>query len=93
MQAARLDALYPNGVLTETRVDLVMNVIPKPKPADLLLAMRAVLQEANERGITTVFDAGLGMGIGFYEVVLMQALAKTPLMTARMGAALFGNND
>jgi predicted amidohydrolase YtcJ len=93
LQAAGLEATYPNGVLTETRVDLVMNAIPKPQPADLLLAMRAVLQEANKRGITTVFDAGLGMGIGFYEVVLMQALAKTPLMTARMGAALFGNND
>ena len=93
LMAANLEDSYPDGVLTETQVTLLMNAIPKPKPANLLLAMRSILQEANKRGITTVFDAGLGMGIGFYEVVLMQALAKTPLMTARMGAALFGNND
>ncbi|WP_431823943.1 amidohydrolase [Burkholderia sp. F1] len=93
LQAAGLQELYPGGVLTETQLTRMMGAMPPPKPVDLLFQIRRVLRDANKRGITTLFDAGLGAGRGFYEVVLMQALARTPWMTVRMGAALFGNND
>jgi predicted amidohydrolase YtcJ len=93
LKAAGIEDKYPGGVLTETRLDQVMSLIPRPKPLVLLKALRGVFREANRRGITTLFDAGLGIGLGIYEVVLMQALALTPLMTTRTGAALFGNND
>ncbi|KWE46266.1 amidohydrolase [Burkholderia ubonensis] len=93
LQAAGLEDRYPDGVLTETQLEQMMGAMPSPNPVDLLYQIRNVLREANERGITTLFDAGLGMAKGFYEVVLMQVLAKTPWMTVRMGAALFGNDD
>ncbi|MBN3771660.1 amidohydrolase [Burkholderia sp. Se-20378] len=93
LQAAGLQDSEPDGVLTESQVDLVMKCMPSPKPADLLVSIRDVLYDANKRGITTLFDAGLGMGMGYFEVVVMKALAQTPWMTVRLGAALFGNND
>ncbi|MBN3816395.1 amidohydrolase [Paraburkholderia sp. Se-20369] len=93
LKAANLEAGSNKGVLTETQVTLMTNTVPRAKPAELLVALRQVMSEANERGITTLFDAGVGMGLGFYEVVLLQALASTPWMTVRMGGALFGNNN
>ncbi|MBN3747439.1 amidohydrolase [Burkholderia sp. Se-20373] len=93
LQAAGLEESNADGVLTESQVGLVMKVMPPPKPVDLLYQIFEVMKDANKCGITTLFDAGLGMGIGFYEVVLMQTLAKTSLMPVRVGAALFGNND
>ncbi|VWD32399.1 amidohydrolase [Burkholderia lata] len=93
LKAAGLEDNKTKGVLTESQVGQVMKVMPPPKPADLLSQIFEVMKDANKRGITTLFDAGLGMGIGFYEVVLMQTLAKTGLMPVRVGAALFGNND
>ncbi|MEN2469563.1 amidohydrolase [Burkholderia sp. GS2Y] len=93
LQAANLEAKFPEGVLTESNVTQMTNTVPRPQPADLLIAMRKVMSTANQYGITTLFDAGVGMGLGFYEVVLLQALASTPWMTVRMGGALFGNND
>ncbi|PCE30088.1 amidohydrolase [Burkholderia ubonensis] len=93
LQAAGLQDDYPDGVLTESQLALLMGAMPPPKPADLFHQVREVLLNANKRGITTLFDAGLGAGKGFYEVILMQALARTPWMTVRMGAALFGNDD
>ncbi|VWB52726.1 amidohydrolase [Burkholderia lata] len=92
LKAAGLEDNKTKGVLTESQVVQVMKCMPQPKPVDLLSKIRDILHDANKRGITTLFDAGLGMGIGFYEVVLMQALAKTGLMTVRVGAALFGNS-
>ncbi|WP_423380225.1 amidohydrolase [Burkholderia sp. LMG 32019] len=93
LQAAGLEDSEHDGVLTESQVGEVMKCMPQPKPADLLGSIRKVLHDANSRGITTLFDAGLGMGMGYFEVVVMKALAKTPWMTVRLGAALFGNND
>lgn len=93
LKAAGLEDNETKGVLTEAQVGQMMKCMPQPKPVDLLGKIRDVLRDANRRGITTLFDAGLGMGIGFYEVVLMQALAKTGWMTVRLGAALYGNND
>ncbi|WP_446901278.1 amidohydrolase [Burkholderia sp. YIM B11467] len=93
LQAAGLENSFPKGVLTESQVTLMTNTVPRAQPADLLIAMRQVMSTANQYGITTLFDAGVGMGLGFYEVVLLQALASTPWMTVRMGGALFGNND
>ncbi|WP_321789756.1 amidohydrolase [Burkholderia pyrrocinia] len=93
LRAAGLEDSDSNSVLTESKVDQVMKCMPSPKPADLLSSIRKVLHDANQRGITTLFDAGLGMGMGYFEVVVMKALAKTPWMTVRLGAALFGNND
>ncbi|WP_321899187.1 amidohydrolase [Burkholderia cepacia] len=93
LKAAGLEASFPMGVLTESQVTLMTNTVPRPTPIALLSALRKVMSNANERGITTLFDAGVGMGLGFYEVVLLQALASTPWMTVRMGGALFGNND
>ncbi|WP_423367542.1 amidohydrolase [Burkholderia sp. LMG 32019] len=93
LRAAGLEDREHDGVLTESQVGEVMKCMPQPKPADLLGSIRKVLHDANSRGITTLFDAGLGMGMGYFEVVVMKALAKTPWMTVRLGAALFGNND
>ncbi|VWC14011.1 amidohydrolase [Burkholderia lata] len=93
LQAAGLEESNPDGVLTESQVGQVMKVMPPPKPADLLRKIHDLLQDANKQGITTLFDAGLGMGMGYFEVVVMKALAKTSMMTVRLGAALFGNNE
>ncbi|WP_414448695.1 amidohydrolase [Burkholderia sp. 22PA0099] len=91
LKRAGIDKIYPTGVLTEEHSKLVSNLLPVD-PKLMLANLLKVFAEANERGITTIFDAGLGMLSGPAEVDTMRALASTTALTVRVGAALYGND-
>lgn len=80
-----------NGVLTEEQSAEMLKVLPKLSGQQALDALRSVFTEANARGITTVFDASIGLFNGPDEVTSMKALAQTSAMTLRVGGALYGN--
>lgn len=93
LQAAGLDKQFPDGVLTEDQSQAMLGVMPPVTDAQILEGLQTVFREANERGITTVFDASIGLFQGPKEVTLMKALAQTPTMTVRVGGALYGNSN
>ncbi|GLU31534.1 hypothetical protein Busp01_13760 [Trinickia caryophylli] len=93
LQQAGLLESYPDGVLTELQIRAVTSIVPQPSLLALINGLRKVMEAANACGITTLFDAGLGMTMGPLEVLVMRALATTSWMTVRVGAALFGNGD
>lgn len=71
----------------------VLSFIPKITQDQLLAGLKQVFRQANERGITTVFEPSVGLVAGPEEVTMMRALAATPAMTVRMGGALYGNGN
>ncbi|WP_321816975.1 MULTISPECIES: amidohydrolase [unclassified Paraburkholderia] len=87
---AGIEKTYPQGVLTEEKSTAVSRLLPVSDD-EIFSGLKAVFAEANQRGITTIFDAGLGMLNGPAEVELMRSLAKTEVLTVRVGAALYGN--
>jgi predicted amidohydrolase YtcJ len=90
LKLAGLDTEYPDGVLTEDTSAAVVAKIPVD--TRLLMAnLLRVFADANRRGITTLFDAGLGLLGGVGEVTNMRDLAQSTAMTVRVGAALYGN--
>ncbi|MBU9171890.1 amidohydrolase [Burkholderia gladioli] len=93
LELAKLLDSHPDGVLTELQISVVTAIVPQPSLTTLIGGLRKVMEDANARGITTLFDAGLGMTMGPLEVLVMRALATTSWMTVRVGAALFGNGD
>ncbi|CAG9201506.1 Amidohydrolase 3 [Burkholderia gladioli] len=91
LKRAHIETTFKTGVLTEENSKLVSKLLPVD--ANVMLAnLLQVFAEANQRGITTLFDAGLGMLSGPAEVDTMRALAKTSALTVRVGAALYGND-
>ncbi len=93
LEKAGLLASHDDGVLTEQQIAVVTAIVPQPTLGMLTDGLVKVMKAANACGITTLFDAGLGMTLGPIEVLVMRALATTARMTVRVGAALFGNND
>ncbi len=93
LQAAKLDKDFPDGVLTEQQSAAMLVAMPQPGPEQMLDGLKRVFQQANQRGITTVFEASVGLLNGPAEVTMLKALAQTPAMTVRMGGALYGNSN
>ncbi|MCP1118010.1 amidohydrolase [Robbsia andropogonis] len=93
LSEAGLDKNYNNGVLTESESTKVTSKIPPPTKEETVLGLLRVFADANRRGITTIFDAGLGMLNKEAEVDLMRFLATTAGMTVRVGAALYVGSD
>ncbi|MBN3726946.1 amidohydrolase [Burkholderia sp. Ac-20379] len=91
LKRAGIENTFASGVLTEEHSKLVSKLLPVDS-TDMLKNLKAVFAEANQRGITTIFDAGLGMLSGPAEVETMRTLAKTNALTVRVGAALYGND-
>ena len=93
--AVKLAGLDPkeNGVTTESNVAKVLAVIPGLAAPHLLGKVQEILNDAAANGITTLFDAGLGAGLGPLEITLVRAFAQSPLAPVRIGAALYGNPD
>lgn len=93
LKAAKLDQQFPAGVLTETQSAMMLAVMPPVTPDRMLAGLQKVFRQANERGITTVFEASVGLMNGPKEVTMLKALAATSAMTIRMGGALYGNSN
>ncbi|WP_193314787.1 amidohydrolase [Xanthomonas sp. LMG 12459] len=93
LKAAGLDPESTKGVLTEQQSQAVLQKMPQVKPVDILEGLMKVFQQANACGITTVFDASIGLIAGSAEIPMMKALAATPAMTVRVGGALYGNSN
>ena len=84
----------PNqGVLTEQQSEVMIPHIPKPGVLQFFHNLKQVFIEANKRGVTTVFDASVGLVGGAKEILLMRLLAKTHALTIRVGGALYGSKD
>src|SRR5438094_3264534 len=75
------------GALKESAQDLVAKIIPKPSRAEKLLALRAGMRWANERGITRVHSAG-----GDFEVLdLFDEMLRRGDLSVRLYIAYFLN--
>lgn len=92
LELAGLDKDYKDGVLTETQSALMIPKLPKPGPFQFFRNLLQVFSDANKRGITTVFDASVGLVGKEYEIGLMRLLAKTHVLTLRVGGALYGSD-
>jgi predicted amidohydrolase YtcJ len=93
-EAAKLPEAYRDGVLTEAASALVTACITPPvTDAEAIQGLQRVFADANRRGVTTIFDAGLGVLKNKMEVDLMRWLATTVGMTVRVGAALYIGNQ
>ncbi|MCV4282720.1 amidohydrolase [Pseudomonas capsici] len=93
LEAAGFARDYQNGVLTEQQSQAIVGAMPPTTPQQILDGLKIVFRQANERGITTVFDASVGLIAGTVEVPLMKGLATTSAMTVRVGGALYGNSN
>lgn len=93
LKAAGLADQFKEGVLTEQQSAQMLAVLPQLNAEQLLGNLQLVFAEANQRGITTVFDASVGLFLGTKEVSLMKGLAQTSALTIRVGGALYGNNN
>ncbi|MBN3004150.1 amidohydrolase [Chromobacterium alkanivorans] len=93
--AVKLAGLDPKdkGVTTEADVGKVLTVIPGLAAPHILAKIQEILHDAAANGITTLFDAGLGAGLGPLEITLLRAFAQSPLAPVRIGAALYCNQD
>ncbi|GFM74794.1 MULTISPECIES: amidohydrolase [Pseudomonas] len=93
LKAAGLDKEFSAGVLTEQQSQLMIKAMPRFNQEQILTGLAKVFRQANERGITTVFDASVGLIAGTIEVDIMRGLAQTSAMTVRVGGALYGNSN
>lgn len=93
--AMKLAGLDPGskGVTTEADIGKVLAVIPGLAAPHLLSKLQEILHAAASRGMTTLFDAGLGAAMGQLEITLLRAFAQSPLAPVRIGAALYSNQD
>src|SRR3546814_5406492 len=46
----------PTGVLKDAAMNAVYAVVPEASPAEIAIALRAAMREANENGVTSVQD-------------------------------------
>ncbi len=93
LKAAGLAEQFPTGVLTEQQSAQMLKALPALGQEQLLANLQKVFREANQRGITTLFDASIGLFKGPQEVDMMRQLAQTSSMTLRVGCALYGNDN
>jgi len=69
----------PTGILKDNAMDLVHKVIPTPSPAQYEQALERALQEAKEKGVTSVQDITLNNDLRTY-----QAFYKKGKLTCRI---------
>lgn len=79
----------PTGVLKEAAMGLVSALIPKPTRAEQLEALRAVMQEAHRRGITSVHTAS---GTA-EEIDLFSELRRSSDLALRIYAAVSAGDE
>ncbi len=93
LKVAGLEKDYDTGVLTEQVSGKMVSHLPRPGVLQFFHNLKAVFTEANKRGVTTVFDASVGLVGKEPEILLMRLLAKTHFLTVRVGGALYGSDD
>ncbi|HCN46768.1 MAG TPA: amidohydrolase [Pseudomonas sp.] len=93
LTVAGLEKDFKDGVLTEQQSAKMVSHLPKPGVLQFFHNLKAVFTEANKRGVTTVFDASVGLVGKEPEILLMRLLAKTHFLTVRVGGALYGSDD
>ena len=79
----------PTGVLTEGAIDLVSSLVPRPTPTERLAALRAAIEEAQRRGVTSVQDVSASVE----DLELYDALRRDKELEVRVYAALRGHTD
>jgi predicted amidohydrolase YtcJ len=79
----------PTGVLMEDAVDLGSSLVPRPTRSQRLTALRAAIEEAQRRGVTSVQDVSASVE----DLELYDALRRDKQLDVRVYAALRGHAD
>ncbi|MGQ0553672.1 MAG: amidohydrolase [Planctomycetota bacterium] len=74
----------PSGVLIDRAMELVTARLPAQEPAELRAEILAAVADLQQRGITAVHDAGLGLA----ELAVLEALARAGELGLRVHAML-----
>jgi predicted amidohydrolase YtcJ len=91
--AAKLPDEFKTGVLTEEQSSQMLAVIPQADEKQIRINLGEIFREANQCGITTVFDASVGLFQKAYEVQRLNDMEATGQLTLRVGGALYGSNE
>jgi predicted amidohydrolase YtcJ len=75
-----------DGVLFEEAVSVFSPFIPKISPEAFIGLARKTLNSWAARGITTAFDAGIGLTSGWSEIAVIKAVLKDQLLPRFSGA-------
>jgi predicted amidohydrolase YtcJ len=79
----------PTGVLSGAAIDLVGRLLPEPTPDERLTALRAAIDEAHRRGVTSVQDVDATVD----DLDLYDTLRRAQALELRVYAALRGEAD
>ena len=80
----------PTGLLREDAMELVGSLLPKYKDEEINSGLKLAIEMANEVGITSIFDAGLGP---HDDLTFYQNASKDTLITMRISASQYINQD
>jgi hypothetical protein len=83
------DTGEPTGVLKGTAIDLVSNYVPAPTRAEREAGLRAAIEHAHRRGVTSVQD----LGASGDDLEMYSALRRANDLEVRVYAALHGRTD
>jgi predicted amidohydrolase YtcJ len=83
----------PTGLLAETALDLVTQVIPGHSPEALMQAIQAGGRLCLSQGITSVMDAAVGMTQGWDDFAVYQELRRTDRLPLRVNLCLLGGPE
>jgi predicted amidohydrolase YtcJ len=79
----------PTGVLKGAAMSLVSSLVPAPTRAEREAGLRAAIEHAHRRGVTSVHDAGASEA----DLELYSALRRANDLEVRVYAALHGRSD
>jgi predicted amidohydrolase YtcJ len=79
----------PSGILKDAAIDLVEQVLPGPSRDDRLAALRAAIDEAHRRGVTSVQDIGADVA----DLELYDSMRRNQELDVRIYAAIRGRSD
>ena len=79
----------PTGVLEDAAIDLVARLLPAATPGERRLALRAAIEQAHRRGVTSVQDIGASVE----DLELYDALRREQELELRVYAALRGESE
>jgi predicted amidohydrolase YtcJ len=79
----------PTGVLRGAAMNLVSDLVPEPTKAEREAGLRAAIEHAHRRGVTSVQDAGASAS----DLELYSALRRANDLEVRVYAALHGRTD
>jgi predicted amidohydrolase YtcJ len=77
----------PSGILTGDAIELVTRVVPVPTDGERRLALRAAIEQAHRRGVTSVQDIGASVA----DLELYDALRRAQKLDLRVYAAVAGD--